>query len=255
MKRLTGLDASFLYMETPTSFMHVANLMILDPSTAPHGFDFDSFRALYEQRLDQAPPFRRRLVEVPFGLNHPIWIEDPDFDLDWHLRHIAVPRPGGMKELCELAGHLVAIPLDRSRPLWEAWLIDGLEGGHVAVAEQGAPRRHRRGLGRGAARRHPRPVTRDRAEAAAGRAVEARSRAERHRDDGVRAGVAGANTRAGGEDGSAHRRGRPAYTREQPQGTERQATPVTVQRTFDLVQRRARHLIAPSPPRRSPSPT
>jgi WS/DGAT/MGAT family acyltransferase len=133
MKRLTGLDASFLYMETPTTFMHVANLMILDPSTAPGGFSFEKFRDLYEQRLDLAPPFRRRLVEVPLGLNHPMWIEDPDFDLDWHLRHIAVPRPGGMKELCELAGHLVAIPLDRSRPLWEVWLIDGLEGEHVAA--------------------------------------------------------------------------------------------------------------------------
>jgi WS/DGAT/MGAT family acyltransferase len=133
MKRLTGLDASFLYMETPTTFMHVSSLMVLDPSTAPDGFGFEQLRDLYEQRLDQAPPFRRRLVEVPFGLNHPIWIEDPDFDLDWHLRHIAVPQPGGMKELCELVGHLVAIPLDRSRPLWEVWLIDGLEGGHVGL--------------------------------------------------------------------------------------------------------------------------
>jgi diacylglycerol O-acyltransferase / wax synthase len=133
MKRLTGLDASFLYMETPTCFMHVASLMVLDPSTAPHGFDFSRLRDLYEQRLDQAPPFRRRLVQVPFGLHHPVWVEDPDFDLDWHLRHIAVPAPGGMKELCELAGHLVAIPLDRSRPLWEVWLIEGLEGGHVGL--------------------------------------------------------------------------------------------------------------------------
>lgn len=133
MKRLTGLDASFLYMETATSFMHVASLMVLDPSTAPNGFDFDKLRDLYEQRLDLAPPFRRRLKEVPLGLHHPVWIEDPDFDLDWHLRHIAVPSPGGMKELCELAGHLVAIPLDRTRPLWEAWLIEGLEDGHVGL--------------------------------------------------------------------------------------------------------------------------
>jgi diacylglycerol O-acyltransferase / wax synthase len=133
MQRLTGLDASFLYMETSTSFMHVASLMILDPSTAPNGFDFDRLRDLYEQRLDQAPPFRRRLVEVPLGLHHPIWVEDPDFDLDWHLRHVAAPSPGGMKELCELAGHLVAIPLDRSKPLWEVWLIDGLEEGHVGL--------------------------------------------------------------------------------------------------------------------------
>jgi diacylglycerol O-acyltransferase / wax synthase len=133
MKRLTGLDAGFLYMETPTSFMHVASLMVLDPSTSPGGFDFDKLRALYEQRLDLAPPFRRRLVEVPLGLHHPVWIEDPEFDLDWHLRHIAVPAPGGMRELCDLAGHLVAIPLDRSRPLWEVWLIEGLENGHVAL--------------------------------------------------------------------------------------------------------------------------
>lgn len=133
MQRLTGLDAGFLYMETPTSFMHVASLIVLDPSTAPEGFDFDRLRSLYEQRLDQAPPFRRRLVQVPLGLHHPIWIEDPDFDLSWHLRHIAVPRPGGVKELCDLIGDLVAIPLDRTRPLWEAWLIEGLEGGRVAL--------------------------------------------------------------------------------------------------------------------------
>jgi len=133
MQRLTGLDAGFLYMETPSSPMHVASLMVLDPSTSPDGFSFDKLRDLYAQRLHLAPPFRRRLVEVPFGLNHPLWIEDPDFDLDWHMRHIAVPQPGSMKELQELVGHLVAMPLDRTRPLWEVWLIDGLEGGYVAL--------------------------------------------------------------------------------------------------------------------------
>jgi len=133
VQRLTGLDASFLYLETPTSFMHVASMMLVDPSTAVDGFGFDTLRAKYAERLDQAPPFRRRLVEVPLGLHHPVWIEDPNFDLDWHLRHIAVPSPGGMKELCELAAHLVAIPLDRTRPLWEVWLIEGLEDGQSAV--------------------------------------------------------------------------------------------------------------------------
>jgi WS/DGAT/MGAT family acyltransferase len=132
MQRLTGLDASFLYMETPSSPMHVASLMVLDPSSSPDGFSFDKFKELYANRLHLAPPFRRRLVEVPFGINHPVWIEDPDFDIDWHLRHIAVPQPGGMKELAELVGHLIAMPLDRHHPLWEAWLIEGLEGGYVA---------------------------------------------------------------------------------------------------------------------------
>ena len=75
--------------------MHVASLIVLDPSTAPDGLRLRARSAtLYEQRLDLAPPFRRRLVEVPFGLHHPVWIEDPDFDLDWHMRHIAVPQPG-----------------------------------------------------------------------------------------------------------------------------------------------------------------
>jgi WS/DGAT/MGAT family acyltransferase len=86
---------------------------------------------MYRERLHLAPPFRRRLVTIPFELHHPLWIEDPNFDLDWHVRHIAVPPPGGMAQLEKLVGHLVAIPLDRTRPLWEAWYIDGLEHGYV----------------------------------------------------------------------------------------------------------------------------
>jgi WS/DGAT/MGAT family acyltransferase len=133
MQRLTGLDATFLYMETPTSPMHVSSVFVLDPSTSPDPFTFDKLKSVYAKRLHLAPPFRRRLVEVPFDLNHPVWIEDPDFDLDWHVRHIAVPKPGTMAELEELVGHLIAMPLDRSHPLWEVWLIDGLEGGYVAL--------------------------------------------------------------------------------------------------------------------------
>lgn len=133
MQRLSGLDAGYLYLETPTSPMHISSLMVLDPSTAPNGFDFESLRSLYQRRIHLAPPFRRRLVEVPLGIHHPIWVEDPDFDLDWHLRHIAVPAPGTMVELNELVGHLIAIPLDRTRPLWESWLIEGVEGDKVAL--------------------------------------------------------------------------------------------------------------------------
>jgi WS/DGAT/MGAT family acyltransferase len=93
----------------------------------------DDVRDFYDSRLHLAAPFRRRLVEIPMGLHHPLWIEDPDFDLDYHLRHIAVPPPGGERELADLAAHLVGIHLDRSRPLWETWIIEGLEHGHVAA--------------------------------------------------------------------------------------------------------------------------
>jgi WS/DGAT/MGAT family acyltransferase len=133
MQRLTGLDAAFLSMETASSPMHVAGLMVLDPSGMADGFDFDRVRRFYASRLHLAAPFRRRLVEVPGGLHHPVWIEDPDFDLDDHLHHIAVPPPGTDRQLADLAAHLMAIPLDRRRPLWDAWIIEGLEGGHVAV--------------------------------------------------------------------------------------------------------------------------
>src|SRR3954468_3624799 len=133
MQRLTGLDATFLYLETPTSYMHVAGLMILDPSTIEGGFTFDDVREFYLSRLHLAAPFRRRLAGVPLALHHPLWIEDPDFDLDYHLRHIAVPAPGGERQLADLVSRLIAIPLDRTRPLWECWIIEGLEHGHVAV--------------------------------------------------------------------------------------------------------------------------
>jgi diacylglycerol O-acyltransferase / wax synthase len=133
VQRLTGMDATFLYLETPNAHMHVAGTYIYDPSTAPEGFDYDTIRAEIERRLHLLPPYRRRLVEIPFQLHHPLWIEDPDFDLDYHLRRIAVPPPGGRKELNELAADIHARPLDRSKPLWEFWIVEGLEDGNVAV--------------------------------------------------------------------------------------------------------------------------
>ncbi len=132
MQRLTGLDAGFLWMETPACAMHVAGLAVFDPTTAPGGWSLESVKDMLAGRLHVAPPFRRRLVEVPFQIHHPLWIEDPDFDLDRHIRHIAVPAPGGPPELATLASHLVSLQLDRSHPLWELWVIEGLEHGHVA---------------------------------------------------------------------------------------------------------------------------
>ncbi|MGQ0830950.1 MAG: WS/DGAT/MGAT family O-acyltransferase [Microthrixaceae bacterium] len=133
MKRLTGLDASFLSLETPSSHMHVAGLGIYDPSGVPGGLTLEKLTEAYSGRLHLAPPFRQRLVNVPFGLHHPLWIEDPDFDIRNHVRHTAIPAPGGPEQLANLVGRLVAQPLDRTRPLWEIWLIEGLEGGNVGL--------------------------------------------------------------------------------------------------------------------------
>lgn len=132
MQRLTGLDASFLYLETPSSHMHVAGLMILDSDGAEEAVTRDRVRDVYAQRLHLAPPFRRKLAHVPFGLHHPLWIEDPDFDIDFHVRGTALPSPGSDEQLATLVGRLVAQPLDRTRPLWEVWVIEGLHDGYVA---------------------------------------------------------------------------------------------------------------------------
>jgi diacylglycerol O-acyltransferase len=131
MERLSGLDASFLYLETPTLHMHVAMTMVFDPATVPGGYSFPRMKGLIAERLPFAPIFRRRLLEVPFRLGHPVWIADPDFDIDYHVRLAAVPRPGGLRELADLAGDIAGHQLDRSRPLWEMWFVEGLAHDHI----------------------------------------------------------------------------------------------------------------------------
>jgi WS/DGAT/MGAT family acyltransferase len=123
----------FIYMETPTNHMHVTGVFVLDPSTSPRGFSYSEVYAMVARRLNRAAPFRRRLVEVPFRLGHPVWIEDPDFDLDYHLRRACLPSPGGQKELEDFLGQIVALPLDRRRPLWELYVVEGLEADRQAV--------------------------------------------------------------------------------------------------------------------------
>ncbi len=133
MRRLSSFDANFLYLETPTAHMHVGSLAIYDPSTSPEPWGIDRVRRLYAERIHLVPQFRRRLAEIPLHLDHPRWVDDPEFDLGWHIRHIAVPAPGGPAELASLAGELMATPLDRSRPLWECWVIEGVTGGRFAI--------------------------------------------------------------------------------------------------------------------------
>jgi len=133
MERLSGMDAAFLYFETPSTHMHVAMTAIFDPSTMRDGYSFEAVREFIASRLHLVPPFRRRVVQVPFRLNHPIWVEDPSFDLDYHIRRIGVPAPGGHRELAELAANIASVPLDRSRPLWELYVVENLSDGNIAV--------------------------------------------------------------------------------------------------------------------------
>ncbi len=133
MERLSGLDASFLYLETPTLHMHVSMAAVFDPSTVKGGFSFERVRKLVSRRLVQVPVFRRRLVEVPFRLGHPYWVDDPAFDIDFHLRRAALPSPGGLKELGEFVGDVCSRPLDRTKPLWQMYIVEGLENGNFAL--------------------------------------------------------------------------------------------------------------------------
>jgi diacylglycerol O-acyltransferase / wax synthase len=134
VKQLSSLDTQFLHVESPTTTGHVGGVLLLDPSTAPGGeLTLEDLRALYEARLHLAAPLHERLVQVPLGLGNPYWIHDPAFDLEYHLREVALPPPGSPEQLGEQVSRIHARPLDRSRPLWEAYLIHGLEGGLVAL--------------------------------------------------------------------------------------------------------------------------
>jgi len=133
MRRLNGMDASFVYGETASWHMHGGTLFILDPSTAADRFDVDRLRALVEARAGLLGPFMARLVEVPLGLDRPAWVNDSHVDLERQIRRIAVPNPGSPRELATLVGDLFAFKLERGRPLWEIWYIEGLEAGRIGL--------------------------------------------------------------------------------------------------------------------------
>lgn len=133
MQTLSGFDATLLALDTPTANLHVTGVLVFDPDTMPGGYSFGRAKSILAGRLHRAPPLRRRLAAVPFGLGRPVWIDDPDFELDYHARRAALPDPGGAEELAAFAADVASRPLDRSRPLWEMWFVEGVEGGNMAL--------------------------------------------------------------------------------------------------------------------------
>ncbi|UKD55641.1 wax ester/triacylglycerol synthase family O-acyltransferase [Amycolatopsis sp. FU40] len=133
MQRLSGLDASFLYLETPSQVLHVCGLLTLDGSTMPGGYAFPEFKRRLAERVALIPAFRRKLHNPLWNLNHPVWVEDEDFDLDNHVHRIGLPAPGDDRELAEMCAHIAGQRLDRAHPLWQCYVIEGLSDGRLAV--------------------------------------------------------------------------------------------------------------------------
>jgi diacylglycerol O-acyltransferase len=134
MRQLTALDQQFLALEDSRNYGHIGGLSILDPSTAPGGtLTLPNLQRLIAERLPLVPPFRWRLAEVPLNLDYGYWVDDPDFDLEFHVREIALAPPGTDAQLADQVARIYARPLDRSRPLWEIYLIHGLPRGRAAV--------------------------------------------------------------------------------------------------------------------------
>ncbi|HET8614912.1 MAG TPA: wax ester/triacylglycerol synthase family O-acyltransferase [Actinomycetales bacterium] len=129
--RLSLLDASFLYLEEPTTAMHVGSMAVFEPPA--EGFDYDRLVTLVAARIAYVPRYRQRVRVVPGRLANPVWVDDEDFDVTYHVRRSALPRPGSQEQLLELVARVQSRPLDRSRPLWEVYLVEGLEDGRFAI--------------------------------------------------------------------------------------------------------------------------
>jgi diacylglycerol O-acyltransferase / wax synthase len=125
MERLSGLDAFFLYLETPTQPLNVCCVLGLNTKTMPGGYTYGRFRAAFARHVKAVPEFRMKLADNQLNLDHPVWVDDENFQLRRHLQRVAVPLPGGRRELAEICGHIAGLPLDRDRPLWEMWVIEG----------------------------------------------------------------------------------------------------------------------------------
>jgi diacylglycerol O-acyltransferase / wax synthase len=138
VERLTALDASFLYLEEPGTPMHVGGVIVLECPDGG-GLDHEALIELVRTRLSLVPRYRQKVVEVPGHLANPAWVDDPDFDIGYHVRRSALPRPGTEEQLLDLVARLTARPLDRSRPLWEMYLVEGLAGDRTAVVTKTHP--------------------------------------------------------------------------------------------------------------------
>ncbi|HEX3334452.1 MAG TPA: wax ester/triacylglycerol synthase family O-acyltransferase [Acidimicrobiales bacterium] len=130
---MTGIDPMFIYSDTRLTPMEIAYACVFDPSGLDGGYSFDHVRAVIETRLRDLPPFRRRLVRVPLGLDHPRWVDDPDFDLSNHVHHAALPSPGGPEQFSEMVAEVMGRPLQPDQPPWEMHVIEGLSGGKVGL--------------------------------------------------------------------------------------------------------------------------
>lgn len=133
MKRLNGMDAYLLYTETPTLHSHTLKVAVIDAAGVDGGFGFEEFRTHFRRRLHLLEPLRYRLVEMPWRMHHPMWVEGCDVDLDYHLRRVQVPAPGGRRELDDVISTIASTPLDRTRPLWEFHFAEGLAGDRFAL--------------------------------------------------------------------------------------------------------------------------
>ena len=132
MDQLSSIDASFLHLETPETPMHVGSLMLFELPEGYQGDYYEDVKAMLGKRLHLASVLHRKLAQMPFELAEPVWIEDDDIDLDYHVRSVTLRRPGTMPQLEQLIARLHSTLLDRSRPLWEMYVIEGLENGQVA---------------------------------------------------------------------------------------------------------------------------
>ncbi len=121
---MTGLDAKFLYSETPTAHMHTVKVAVADVSDIEGGFTFEEFVEVLGVQLDHLPPFRRRAVPVPGRLGHPVWVEDPDFEIRRHVARMVLPAPGDRAQLAAVVGEFASLPLKRDRPLWELLFVE-----------------------------------------------------------------------------------------------------------------------------------